>query len=168
MDYHFITNEERKIKSFTLVKMLKKFMPVILLSLILPFFVAFTITPPKLKFLTRADSELNLRIWLEPSSVVVEPNHEVEMKVMAKFESDQKLIPSISMEIKAPEAVEIEKKEIAHKIPFKGEVQIGSVKVKSAMAGKYQIEIPEDSIKIVALDEALSIETNPANLFVSE
>lgn len=171
MDDQVVVIEKGKPKRRGMVMMgralgwMKKFVPVFLLFMILPFLVAFVLKPPEVKFFTGARGEKNnLRVWIEPSSVVVGAGEGVDLVVMANFESDDKLVAGLKVAVVAPGGVSLSKMNVEADKPFKGQMMIGTVRATVLKSGSYEIKIPEELVETQEASGPLKIVTGSASL----
>ncbi|QQS39039.1 hypothetical protein IPM62_00255 [Candidatus Woesebacteria bacterium] len=168
MDYHFIVPKDKPEKrryDLKIVSFTKKLLPVFLLAAILPAFIFFITTPPNLRFSPQAQSDAELRLWFEPGNVVVSRGNEVDLKVIAMFESDSLIIPSIAINI-ASNGIITKNQTIDYQRPFKGQVELGVVTVLAEESGNISVEIPLEDIQITAFDKPLQIFSSPAQIVV--
>lgn len=168
MDHHFVINqvegEKRSRNGFSLVRLLRTFLPVFILSSFLPVFVLLVLKPPQVGFFTRADQSPTLRLWLEPASVVSTTGNFVQLQLMASFESGTTLIPTISVEVSPSEGLSVDNPLVERKIPFRGKVVLGTIQVAADSPGEYKLAINKESIEIRAFDADLQIVTQPGNI----
>lgn len=144
---------------------LKFFLPIFLISAILPIFLFFVIRPPDIDFLTQADVERELRIWFEPPNVVTAVGKPVFVNVVASFDSESMLIPSISFNLSADQSLLLSESIVTYTNPFKGRINLASLSIKPTKAGKFMVSIPTEGIK-TGLSETLRISTSPVTLVV--
>lgn len=173
MDYHFFRNENESLdrgflgSGSSIFSIIKRFFPILVLAISLPFFIVLAMSPSELSFLTRADESLQLRLWFEPNNIILDPGDEAELSVWASFDSDKKLVPTITVPVFADVAgVEILDKEVLYREPFNGKVELGKVRVRALASGQYKVFIEKDDIKIVALTDDVEIIPSHANLIV--
>ncbi|OGM28308.1 hypothetical protein A2801_02520 [Candidatus Woesebacteria bacterium RIFCSPHIGHO2_01_FULL_41_10] len=170
-DYHFVTVDPQKAKRqrnppSDIFKLMYRFAPVFLLAAALPFLMFFVVSPPELGLLTRADTDSQLRMWLEPATVVTEPGRTVDLRVMAAFDDDRKLIPQIKAQVTGDKGIEVLSSSVEYKTPFNGQVELGVVKVSAIGFEGGKVLIPQDLVEIRAFDEPLEIVTSPAEIVV--
>ena len=172
MDFHFVTPKasEKKTQNRAdfnkLLKLIRNFIPVFLLAAMLPAFVAILVAPPDIDFITRADTDPVLRIWMEPATSITSPGNEANIKIMADFNSDSKLIPEISFTIDPESPVQISETSFTYPTPFNGEVELGSFTATSNSQADSKIHIVENNIRITAYDGPIEIKTSPARIIV--
>jgi hypothetical protein len=172
MDYHFVVARGQKKRrvwggSGGYARFIKSFLPVFMVALFLPFFVALTLRPTDIRFFTKAEKDSEtLRIWIEPSTVVCAPGSRVELRVMALFESEDVLIPGMKIGLVPEGAASVEPASVSIKKPFKGQVEVGRVKVTPLSLGNIKVTIPESMVEVISYSGKLSIVTGPANLIV--
>lgn len=166
MDYHFVLpNDEAPKPSQTLGfgRLLKKLTPVFVLAAILPVFLIVALSPPDLKFLTRADSDAELRIWFEPAQIVTSPGKSTTLKVYAQFESDSHVLPGVSFR-PISNGVQLQG-EISYLKPFNGEIELGEIQVIATTSGSFEVMIPQDMVE-TAYTNPLVVVTSPARIHV--
>lgn len=156
---------ERAALAGQVLSWVKKFIPVFLLFMLLPFFVAFVINPPEIRFFTGAGGEENrLRVWIEPSSVVVNAGGGVELTIMADFESDEKLISGLKVGVAAPGGVSLSSMSVVADKPFRGQMMIGTVQATALKSGTYEVKIPKELVEAEVTSGPLEIIVGSANL----
>lgn len=162
MDFHLVSEPEPKQKQTKLSfrSLFSRFLPLFMLAMILPFFLMITISPEptRLTFLTRADRAPELRIWFEPSTIIVSAGQTAKLQVVALFESDKKFLPGLE--------VEINNQTLSYKKPFKGQVVLGEISVPTNTAGKLSIPIVQDKIRLTAFTDTVTFVTSPATILV--
>lgn len=169
MDYHFLKprSQARSSSEFGNVpSVVTKFVPLFLLAAILPFLIGFVVSPPKLGFMTKADSEGELRVWLEPANVVMSTGSEATLSVVAQYENDTKLIPEISMQVNSQGPVNVMGESLSYSIPFSGRAELGKIKITAIGPGKAVVSIPPESILLTAFDGEVDINTGVTNVVV--
>jgi hypothetical protein len=168
MDYHFLkpksSDELDSTPNFQ--KLFGRFLPVFLLAAFLPFLIGLVIVPPKIGFLTRADTDAELRVWFEPANIVMTNGSEAELAVVANFEADNKLIPEIGLSFRTLGGISLSSSNLTRSIPFSGKVTIGKVTVRATDKGRGVVSIPVETIKITAFEDPLKISTGDANIVV--
>jgi hypothetical protein len=171
MDEQIVVVEEKKKKRAQAAGMsklfggMKRFVPVFLLFMFLPFFMALVMDPPDLRFFTGATVEKNdLRVWVEPSSVVVDSGSSVELSVVASFESEEKLIPGLNVRVAADSGVNLSNSSIISNKPFKGQMVIGTFEATALKSGTYEIRIPEGLVSAPGFAGSLSVVSGSASL----
>jgi hypothetical protein len=171
MDYHFVLPDENESVSNTnhmtkLGKTLKKYLPIFFLSSLLPVFI-FTLSSStqSLRFFTKAGSEQEFSIWIEPANVVVSPDTNVDLEIIGLFENEG-LLPSVSLEVKGDGLEFVNGTHISYMKPFNGQVVLGKVTVHANNSGSYTVTIPKDSIEAVLFDKPLNIKTSDSRLFI--
>ncbi len=169
MDFHFTipndtSHEGSENSTKRLGSMLKRLAPLFVLSAMLPLFIFFISSPADVKFLTKANNDSELRVWIEPAHVVTRPNTSIELRVYANFESDTKLLPGITFSAFS-DTLDVEG-DISYLRPFNGKVELGTISAISPSEGVFTITIPEDSIETTAFDAPLVIKTSPSTVYV--
>ncbi len=170
MDVHFVLPKDSEKKEKTAIdpvqinRFLKRLIPVFFLSAILPMFLFLVSFPSDLQFLTRAGKKPELRIWTEPSQILVDKNRELELNVYAQYESES-LLPGVSLIAKS-DGLDVSG-DITYLKPFRGQVKLGTLIVNSgSQSGKFVIAIPGDSVEIAALNSPLEIITGTTTIYV--
>ena len=167
MDFHVFTsnaqNNDSGKQSKTVKNFFLNFLPIFVLAALLPAFLFLVNNPPNISFTSKATAN-ELRIWLEPKTVTASVGKDVELTVMAQFENETKLIPSVAMKLSSGERVALDKNEISYKTPFSGRVTIGTVKATASAAGTYQISIDPTNVSVVAFAEELKVFTSGATI----
>ena len=168
MDFNIVvpnrptTNKQHR----PLLTILRQFLPIFMLSLLLPFFVVLAMRPSELRFMTKADQNLELRLWFEPSTVIVNSGDTAELRMVALFEADTKLIPTLTATAKSSPAVSILNGTLSYKKPFRGQVVMGTVKVAANDPGTYGVTIPIEEVQIQAFSDEVKILSTPAKIIV--
>jgi len=168
MDYHFLKPKKQSNSSElrNIPTVATRFLPLFLLAAILPFLIGFVVSPPKLGFMTRADSEGELRVWLEPANLVMSAGSEAEFSVVAYYENGTRLIPEISLEVAVSGPVSVVDRAVARSVPFSGRTELGKVRVRATGPGKAIVNILQESVLVTAFDGGLDINTGVANVVV--
>ena len=172
MDYHFVTPKTSEKRSSgkgdlrKLLKIIRQFLPVFLLAAILPVMIAFVSAPPDVRFLTRADTDPLLRVWIEPAVNIMKVSGETDLTVFAQFESETKLVPELIVNLSASAPVSLSESVVAYRKPFRGKVEVSRITASSSDAGEFLIDIPVSGISITAYDGPIEIKTSPVRLIV--
>ncbi|RJR30114.1 hypothetical protein C4564_00965 [Candidatus Microgenomates bacterium] len=170
MDFHFTYVKEEiaggRKKHRKLTHIARLFLPVFLLSAILPFFLMFVLNPPKLGFFTQADTAPVLRIWFTPSKIVSSQGRDVELKVYASFESDGLLLPEVDFRLVSSGQVVLLSDSLKYPRPFRGEIEAGVIKVRTLAPGVAIVSIDPEDVKLGFLDTKVEIKTSPATITV--
>jgi hypothetical protein len=170
MDYHFLRPQgvapKTGFNSSNVFKLFTRFLPLFLLAAILPFLVGMVASPPDIGFLTRADIEPTLRVWLEPANIVLAPGSTTELAVVAQFEGEGEFIPEITLNITSQGGVAVQGSQIAHRIPFSGKAELGRLVVRGVEPGSASVNIDRDSVSITAYNTPIEIKTAGANVTV--
>lgn len=143
---------------------IKKFLLIFGLALVLPFMLTMLSKPETLTFLTRAERELKLNIWFEPSGVITNTGQEVEVDVMASFESEVTLLNYIKVNFVDVEGVSILPNFIVNQRPFRGIVKIGSLSFTPLAPGSYEIAVERDNVALEVNKGDVEIQTGKINL----
>lgn len=166
MDYHFVLPKDEAPTSSQptgVGRLIKKLAPVFVLAAILPVFLVVALSPTDLKFLTRADSDAELRIWFEPSQIITSPGKTTSLKVYAQFESDSQVLPGVSFR-PVSEGLHVQG-EISYLKPFNGEIELGEIEVIAPTSGSFEVTIPQDTVE-TAYTNPLAIVTSSARIHV--
>ncbi len=171
-DYHFIRGKE-VVKSPNPVQKksgilgsLKLFLPVFVLSALLPVFMMAMMNPGTTRVLTRADENAQLRIWMEPKTVITGPGQPVELTIVSSLDTQGLLPPPIEVTLSSSEEVDIDNTEITFLEPVVGKATLGIVSVQAYTPGTYTINVSNDSVLVPNLATPLQILSSPATLVV--
>jgi len=145
-------------------KFLKSFLPVFAISAVLPVFLFLALRPSSLRFVSRADTEAVLRVWVEPASVVVDRGDKASMRVVAEVEGDV-LVPSVTVELIGERGIGISQSEITYSQPFSGKVVLGNFEAYSKTAGEFRVVVASDGVS-TGLTQELEIITGAAEVIV--
>jgi len=145
-----------------------RFFPLFVLAAVLPFLIGLVVAPPDISFFTRADTEPELRVWLEPANVLMASGATTELAIIAQFDGEEKLIPELSLELSARGGVVVENARFVHSVPFKGRVEIGKAHVRAVAPGNAVVEITTDSISVTAFEGPLKVTTAEAKVIVQQ
>lgn len=169
-DYHFVTVDGKKgtgrEKTQGIFKLLMRFTPVFILAATLPFMMFFVLSPPDIGIMTQANTDPELRIWIEPQTVVTEPGRIVELRVMAAFDDDRKLIPFITVTASSSGDLELVSETVEHETPFNGQVELGTIEVSAQGLDGGRVEIPEGEVTFRAFEDPVEIVTSSAEVVV--
>lgn len=170
MDTHFVKprlSKNRPPSDYKkLIRVLKSFLPVFVLAAMLPFLIGMVMAPQKISFFTRADSNADLRIWLDPPEIVMSKGSETTLTVYANFESDTKLIPEIALQVGSGRLISINNPKVKYATPFKGRQEIGKISVVALDSGIEVVGVQKDSITLTTLDTPVEITTGSAKITI--
>lgn len=168
MDFHFYeaNSSSSSTKSTrSLKRTLSWFVPVFALAAILPALLVLVTNPVTLRFQSQAASN-ELSLWLTPENVEAKVGETVTLRVVGFFDSDTKLIPSLTVPIIVDGSGAIENKTIEYKVPFRGQVTLGEVKIYALKAGTIVISADTDSVVAHAYSDPLPITHSSATIIV--
>lgn len=172
-DYHFYKDIQIPTDKFSVNpskkarrNFVKLFAPIFGLVAILPLFVLMVGKPNTLSFFTKASPDFELRVWTEPSTLVALKGQVAEVKVMAMFDYEKKLIPTVDVTASGSSELTFVAKDISYKRPFQGKVELGTVKFVPTASGTYEITIPTDLVRVTAFDGELKIITGKTAVIV--
>lgn len=166
MDYHFIRASNKKSQAqFAYFKILKRFAPVFLLALALPFLMTIVLTPSNLRFQTEATGESELRIWLEPANVIMSNGEDATLSVFAQYDGDM-LVPEINFEVHADGPVSIAESSYKYATPFSGRVELAKINISAFEEGRALVLIPADKVSLTAFTLPVKIITANSNVIV--
>lgn len=172
MDFHFVTsntrenNERGGVDTRKFFKLIRQFLPVFLLAAFLPVLLALMIRPTDTGFVTRADTDPLLRVWVEPTTSIITGDGEARLTLYAQFESETKLIPELQVAVTSGEALVLSESEFVYPRPFKGKVELGKFSVSSSQPGDYTISVPQSEVIVRAYEGPIEIKTNTARVIV--
>ena len=127
-------------------KYFKKFLPFLAIGAFLPVLLFAALMPEKLNWFKQAEQSDELRIWLEPQTLILNPNQVYKLRVMAEFTASDKIMPSLSMVINSENGLSFAPSDLTYPRPFRGKVKIGEVTVFSPQPGTYRIDVPSEKI----------------------
>lgn len=168
MDYHFVSSDEHfksASSSSTAIKILKKFLPIFALSAILPVFLYIALGPQLVNLRPRLASQNELRIWLDPHSVVASPGQSVTFDIVASSESSDKLIYDLKIVVPTTNNFNVTPTQVSLDQPFSGRVKVGQVTVTPNKPGTFEVSIPPESV--VFNTREIQVITSPAILEVT-
>ncbi len=142
----------------------KTFASFFTLAAILPVVLFGALSPERLNFLTSADQPGELRVWIEPETVVAKIGTEARLRVYAEFDDRTKLIPQLSLQVVSDSSLKLITEQIDYPSAFAGKTEIGVIRFKALQTGTSRIEIPKEQIKI-SLD-GISIVTGSTTVVV--
>jgi len=145
-------------------KFLRLFLPFFLLAAVLPVFMFLVFRPPDFSFLTQADQDIKLRLWIEPSTVVTKVNENVKIDIVAFYEAESKLIPWVSFSLFSDPSVSLEKSQIKYSNPFRGRVVVDTLFLTASKVGTFSVSIPSE--QVTTQDDSLKVITSPATIIV--
>jgi|GEM_PF-3431737 len=170
MDFHFWYDESGKssrLQGFEALDFIKKFLPVFVLFFFLPFLVMLVMRPSELRFIGRADQNDELRMWLEPSTVVMESGDSTTLKVVASFEHESRVIPALTYKVVPVGFLKPDRMDFRYQKPFRGQVTLGEVVITGLQAGDFEVSIPKESIEVENYDYPLEIVTSSSRIIVN-
>lgn len=95
-----------------------------------------------------ADANPVLRIWFEPSTVVLSPGQAMNVKVMVESEAVRKLVGSIDVPLIAIGEIELDQSGVNYGKPFLGRTEVGRIKVTS-FGGEAVVRVDEGSTQVL-------------------
>ena len=140
----------------------KKLFPVLIIAALLPLFIFFVFDPPGFSFSPRADEETELRLWIEPANIFSSPGREVNVKVMALYENDSKVIPGVEIEVSSEPFLSNKGLNLEYGLPFSGKVVVGEVSFVPQKVGEYSVFIDESNVSYLKSAKVDKIITAPA------
>ncbi|EKD62352.1 MAG: hypothetical protein ACD_52C00209G0010 [uncultured bacterium] len=144
---------------------LKKFLPIFGLALVLPFMLTLISKPDTLTFLTRAENELKLNVWLTPSRIIASTTQPVEVDLMASFESEVTPLNYLKVDLPVVGGVIFRPDFFVYEKPFRGTVKIGTLNLSPLAAGNYEITIPVENV-VLTVGGKVDVKTGSLNLVV--
>ena len=144
---------------------LKKFLPIFGLALVLPFMLTLISKPDTLTFLTRAENELKLNVWLTPSRIIASTTQAVEGDLMASFESEVTPLNYLKVDLPVVGGVIFRPDFFVYEKPFRGTVKIGTLNLSPLAAGNYEITIPVENV-VLTVGGKVDVKTGSLNLVV--
>ena len=144
----------------------RKLFPVLVIAALLPLFIFFVFDPPGFNFSPRADEEVELRLWIEPANIISSPGREVNVKVMALYENDSKVIPGVRVEVSTEPALTNKGLILEYGLPFSGKVVVGEVSLVPQEVGEYSVFINESEVSYLESSEVDKIIIAPATITV--
>ena len=144
---------------------LKKFLPIFGLALVLPFMLTLISKPDTLTFLTRAENELKLNVWLTPSRIIASTTQPVEVDLMASFESEVTPLNYLKVDLPVVGGVIFRPDFFCYEKPFRGTVKIGTLNLSPLAAGNYEITIPVENV-VLTVGGKVDVKTGSLNLVV--
>jgi len=167
MDFHFVKPVARPSSSTSNArKLFWRFLPIFVLAAFLPFLIGLVISPSNLDFSAQADTDLELRVWMEPSEILTSKGRESSVDIYAQFDSDNRLIPELTVTLVPTGNITIDREKFSYNAPFRGKVHLGAVRVSTISSGIAEISIPDDMITVTAYNEPLEVKTGKAKLTI--
>ncbi|MCI0530677.1 MAG: hypothetical protein L0Y74_01800, partial [candidate division Zixibacteria bacterium] len=123
----------------------KIILPLAAVAVVLPVLMAGVLPPEGFKFFSKASSDETLRLWMEPSEVVLMPGQKYTYRIMAEFDSFSPL-SRIAFEVKGDLGVVINPSRISFSEAFKGRKQVGMIEGSAVSAGEKKIWIDTASV----------------------
>ncbi len=161
MDYHFFVSD----KFVDQKKVLRKFLPVFLIFLTLPFLLLLANRPSSLRFLAKARDRNELRVWMEPRTYLVNVGQPFELGVVASFEGPQ-AVSALRLELNSGEFFVVDKSFLELTRPFRGKTKVGNIKVTALKKGSYNFGFLEGGVKALGFGDELQIVTSSVRVVV--
>lgn len=137
---------------------LRRFLPLFVIAAIMPVVLQTAFT------FSSAERANELRIWLEPETVITQPNKPVQFKIMAQFEDEARLLSTINFSF-ATSPLLITPTSVNYTLPFRGTTAIGEVTTSAPGAGSYELAIPVENV-VLSNSTGVTIITTPAKIIV--
>ena len=148
-----------------LTGIIKKFLPLFGLAIVLPFMLTLISKPDTLTFLTHAEKDLKLTLWFEPSNVISRVGQNVEVDVLASFESDATPLTYLKLDFSQVANVTFTPTFVVYEAPFRGTVKVGTLNLVAAAAGSYEISIPSSNV-VLTTNLEVTTQTGGLNLVI--
>lgn len=167
MEYHLYNNSASpSSKSIPSVRnVLKKFVPIFALAAILPVLLFAAGNTVDYDFTSSANTDPVLRIWFEPSSVVLSTGESITLEMVADMEGENDQVHTISAKLPNVNGIRLNTTEVKHVPPFRGKTTLGEILVTAISPGKYELNVPPATVTTSIND--LSIITSPATIIIS-
>jgi hypothetical protein len=149
----------------SLQHILRKFFPLFAIAAFLPFLLFFAMNTVDYDITSRANQESVLRVWYEPTAIVLAPGEKMTLSIVAHYESENQQVHSFAAHIPSVSGLRLSSTEISYAPPFRGKVVVGEVEVTGLTLGSYSLDIPKESIKTSIED--LEVITSPATIDVA-
>jgi len=117
----------------------------VVVAAVLPI-VLFATLSEDLRLRSFANQIPELRIWTEPSEVVTKNGKEFSLKIYGEANDLDELIPQVEFSLEASEGIVADPVRIEYKTPFKGQVLLGTIKIRAEKAGDFTVGIQESSV----------------------
>lgn len=128
-------------------RFLKKFIPLFALAIFLPMVVIAATAPGKNLIESQAGNERELRVWIEPSTLIIAKDKSVKVKVVAQYDTETKVIPFLGGKLVASDASIVEVvNSFEYSKPFSGTISVGEVEVKALKAGSATLAIDQATL----------------------
>lgn len=164
MDFHLVTAQTPTRSSNYSFRFLKKFLPLFIIALFLPFLLFFTVNSRSFNLSSKADSSNDLRIWIDPSSYQMTTGETASLRLMATTTNENDLMHGIKIIIPKVEGLIIQPLTIDYPQAFSGKIILGEITVTPLQAGNYTIEIP--TVAVTTGVENAHIATSPTKIKV--
>ena len=145
----------------------KKFLSLFLLAAALPVVLSLVLNQDALTFLSRADQKAELRLWLEPNTVLTKPNEPVTLRVVAEYTNGNQLLTELRVGLYSETSLEINPTQVTVTNPFRGRQTIASVVVTPRNSGTFSVSVSNDMVKANNTQLA-NVITSPATVIVKE
>lgn len=131
------------------------------ISLIMPLTVNLTSSSQKFSLFSRAEKYPELRIWLEPATVIVKPNETILFKLYADFDAENLILPGFTTKIQPETGLKASPEELFYLKPFRGQIEAGTFEVKPTVTGQYNLNL---SVVSTGLNKQLDIKISPVTI----
>lgn len=108
---------------------MKTLLSFVIVAALLPVLIFGAAMKDRLYLSASADANPALRIWFEPSNVILAPGQQVEVRVMAESDAVKKLASNIRLRLLTTEYLSVENPEVVFEDAFVGKNQIGLIVV---------------------------------------
>lgn len=140
------------------------FLTVFAFAAFLPMLLAGALNPNQLRLLSKADETTQLRIWMEPSTIIIKPGQPFTFVVFGEYNDKYKVVPQVEALANANLGLTLASPYISYNQPFSGKVRLGVIKGVGTDVGRYTIEIPATQVKTLMPD--LPVVTSQAEVVV--
>ncbi len=157
MDFHFYSSPEPTRQKLHFMKIFVTFLPLFVVAALLPVLLGLVRNPVTTRSSAQAEQN-DLTVWIEPANVVVTHGTPVTLTVKAMYDGGGKLLPGVIVPVHVDGLVAIQGSSVEYKIPFTGQLTLGTVIVTPEKAGTYSVYItPEEIVSPNSINKPNSV-----------
>lgn len=145
-------------------RILHAFSPFLFLAAILPVLL-FAVLAMRLSFFPRASAPGQLRIWMEPTVQIIKPNQKTTVVVMAAFESENLLLPGLTVDLNLEGPGKTPTTTLTHLTAFRGRIEVGKVEITPTATGTIIISAAQPNAQL-ANESTLNVKTGEGRIIV--
>ena len=145
---------------------LKRFSAVFILSAFLPIGLFLVLSPQNYDLFSRAERNLELRLWFEPRSLIIKPQQPIKIKLVGEFMDETAIIGGLNVKLQS-DIFQLTPAEIVYTKPFRGRLVLAEITLTATQTGEFSLEILQENVRINSKD-SVSLVTGSTTVAVRD